>query len=359
MAYWIIIISMFFFMIVLQMRNGKIAFALNANKYILIVLAVCWMIAAFRNISVGADTAHYAKLYINICDSSWAEIFSSFKYQGQEIGWNILSKLVSLISNNYYLLQIITSAIFCFGFYPFIKKNSTNAVLAMSVFLGTELYLYSFNIARQMIAVMLVANAWDKLREEKAREFFFLVALACTFHVTSAIFLIVYLVYKLWPYKKTHKYLVMCVIFVGIFYQKILEFFTPILQDYYNYNNYLVNERLKQTAGLVVLFWIVIVFLSLYLIIKGKNDEDQASVSGLFAIFYVIMSLVGLKFNYMDRIGVYFLPFLIPMFDEIQYKIKNIYLAKTYMVSAIICFLIYFILSTQTAQYLYITFLNY
>lgn len=356
MAYWIIIISMIILVIILQMRDGVVVFTANTNKYILAVLTFCWIIAASRSTAVGTDTEHYARIYARICASSWGEIFSSFKYQGQEIGWNVLSKSISLISHNYYLLQVITSAIFCFGFYPFIKKNSTNAVLAMSVFLGSELYLYSFNIARQMIAVMFVVNAWDKLKEGKTGRFFLLVAIACTFHITAVIFLIVYLVYKLWPFKRTHKYLIACVIILGIFYQRILDVLTPFLQDYYNYSNYLANNRARQTAGLVVLFWIVIGFISLYLLIKSKNDNDQISVSGLFSIIYIIMCIIGLQFNYIDRVGMYFLPFLIPVFDEIQYKIKNIYIAKTYMLSSIICLLIYFILSTQSVQYSYATF---
>jgi len=357
MAYYIIVIGSLCLMMILMFSNGKVRFTSNKNLYIFCSLSLCWIISAFRSVEVGADTDNYARIYRVICNSSWKDILSSFKFQGTELGFNVLAKLFSYISGNYYAFQVLLCAIFCFGFYPFIKKNSTNAVLALAVFYGSNLYLYSLNISRQMIAVMLVANAWDCLIEKKKKFFLLLVFVAFLFHSTAIVFGIAYVCYYGWKDKKIRKGLILAIIILLFTYMRLFDTIKPYLRNYYNYTNYLDNNRELQTAGAVKYFWAIIVIMSIYLIYQYRKDKSRISIIGLFSLIFVIFNIIGLEINYLNRIGYFFMPFLIPLFDKTYYLIKNEFIAKAYMISAILCLDIYFILSTRTSQYIYSSFL--
>lgn len=357
MAYYIIIIGSLCFALILMFSNGKIIFTANKNKYIMCSLVVCWAISAFRSVEVGADTMNYARIFRILCNSTWRDIFSSFKYQGTEIGFNVMAKAVGTCGGDYYVFQLLICALFCFGFYPFISKNCLNSVLAMTVFYGSGLYLYSFNISRQMVAVMFVANAWDCLSEKRNKKFVILLFLACVFHSTAVIFLLAFLGYYCWKNKLGRMLLIALLVTFLIFYMRFFDMVKPLLRKYYNYASYLDNNLEKQTAGMIIYFWIIVVVMALLTIYYCRKEKTQFSIIGFFSIVYVVCNIVGLQINYFYRIGYFFMPFLIPLFDNFYYLIKRKYMAKAYMLSAIMCLNIYFILSINASQYKYSSFL--
>ena len=72
-----------------------------------------------------------------------------------------------------------------------------------------------------------------------------------------------------------------------------------------------------------------------------------------FSLFYVASNIIGLSFNYFERLGCYFAPFVMITFERFGMQIKNTIIRRMYYCGLVVCFSIYFILSTKTEQYLY------
>ena len=355
MAYYLIIFNMLIWIFVCTYGCYKEKISNVQCKTLFLfanflILALC---AGLRNISVGSDTHSYAKHYIVICHSSLKDILSNFKFYGMEIGYNLLCKLISYISPNYYFFQIIVCFLFCFGMMRFIKKNAINPLLSVSVFLGSGMYLYSFNILRQMLAVMLVANAWEYLKSKKYFRYISIVLIATTFHITALSFFVSFIIYSLWKYRKLRKYIVLGILFTGLEYERILIFLTPILKRFYNYGNYLVNDRAKQTAGFVTIFWIIILVMALIELLYKNEQGSSKNLYSVFSIITVVCNFIGLHFNYVDRIGFFFMPFWILLFDNFYFIIATKIIKTIYLCGTITCMLIYFIISSGTTQHIY------
>ncbi len=355
MVYYLIIFNMLIWMFgcTYSCYKEKINYVQCKNLFLFVNFLILTLCAGLRNISVGTDTHSYAKHYIAICHSSLKDILSSFKFQGMEIGYNLLCKLISYISPNYYFFQFVVCFLFCFGMMRFIKKNAINPFLSVFVFLGSGMYLYSFNILRQMLAVMLVANSWEYLKSKKYLRYILIVLIAATFHVTALSFFISFIIYSLWKYRRLRKYIVLGILFTGLEYERIIIFLAPILKRFYNYGNYLVNDRAKQTAGFVTIFWIIILIMALIELLHKSEQGSFKNLYSIFSIITVVCNFIGLYFNYVDRIGFFFIPFWILLFDNFYFVITNKIIKIIYLSGTISCMSIYFIISSGTSQHIY------
>lgn len=311
------------------------------------LLFVLYFIAmGFRGLNVGVDTYSYYNIYNHVIRYNIIEIISG-EADRMEVGYLLLMKICSWIVKSYFFFQIVVAGIYCFISYK-IVIFSKMPILACIILLGTGELLLAFNITRQMLAAALFCYGFIEMSQGHYKKTILLYIISLTLH-TTAIFAVV--CSAVWFLRRN----------------KLIMFFSPVLalgltaisttlllifSNLYGeiYNNYLDNHKAIQTAGLVIVLWIIEFLISCY-IIWNKKFTLREKVMSIMPLLYVAFNIIGLKFNYAERMGVYFLPFLPLSFCFFTEHISSRFLKSCFTLCSTICFLFYFYLSTLTDQY--------
>ena len=309
------------------------------------------LVMGLRGISVGVDTENYGNIFNSIAKVPLDDIFSGFFYDSLEVGFVLYAKLISMIWNDYQFFLLVSAFLFCYLFKRFIEHSTNNYFIASVIFISVGIYLSAFNIYRQMLAVALLSNAWICFRDKHYTAVILITLLALTFHVSAFLFIIVYVIYALRNEKRIMKLIpLMLILLYGVF-DLLLGKITLYLS---HYNNYLDNHKTLQEANTVMILWFIVVSLSLFFIYRPKSDSFARFV-GSMTLMYIFMNIIGLQFNYFERLGLYFSPFLIIIFCNLSDIIKNRYIKDILFIGLVTCFLTYFILSTSSEQYIYVS----
>lgn len=328
----------------------------NYNFYLITWFFLAALVMGLRGLTVGVDTANYYSKFLDISSSSWSAIFRNthyFKYNGLEMGYVCFAKICSIFVDDYIFFQFVLANIYCFTMMTFFKKTVKFKIILTTVFLGSGLYLLAFNINRQMIAVALTALSWNCLCNGKKFKALILLLLSATFHTSSFVFLIAYFFYIIRKRKILFKISVLFLIIASINYKYVINL---ISHNIVVYGNYYENARTKQTIGMSIIIFSIIMLLAIYILLGRGKFSVIEKVYALFATIYVICNIIGLYFNYFERIGVYFLPFVAVEMDTVAQKIKSKGLNKLFVLGVSVSYAIYFMISTTTTQYKYVFF---
>ena len=351
--YYILALSAFLMYALAYAKKGKtFVFHHRDNIYLFIYFLFAALIMGLRSVQVGADTAHYEALYNRIVATKWQDIFANLhgiKFDTLEIGFVVFAKLSGQIVNNYYFFQLIVAIIYCFSMMFFFKDDVDSTILLTTVFLGSGLYLTAFNLSRQMLAVAFTSLCWKSLYKGKNIQALAMIVLAVTIHVSSIVFAVAFLVYMI----RKKKYLLYTAIFLGIIAAMNYEAVIRFVNVYFDvYSGYVSNNRHLLEMRFSILLYGIILILAIYMLVAKKFDSIER-IYAAFSVAYVVCIFIGLKFNYFDRIGIYFMPFTVLLMDTVGKKIYSKDYALIYKIGVVICYTIYFLLSSNSTQYAY------
>lgn len=110
------------------------------------------------------------------------------------------NKLIMSVFHNPQWVLIITAAITCYFMMRFIRNNVeqySDLYLATYVYMCDSIYMSSFNIMRQGLALSIAAQAIEEVKYEKYKKAIVWVAIAMCFHLSALLFVAVLLIYKL------------------------------------------------------------------------------------------------------------------------------------------------------------------
>ncbi|MEY8410144.1 EpsG family protein [Lachnospiraceae bacterium 62-26] len=333
----------------------KLKFQRNKNLYLFLTFLPCFLMMGLRNVTVGVDTHTYSLYYSYIASSSWHDILTGTASYGLELGWRIVYKLCSYLSDSYYLFQIFFSIIYCWLYAKFLKKTVPNIFIAVILFLGVGLFTGAFNVQRQFLAAVILANGYLFFRDKKRMQAVLFFILAFLVHRTSFLFLAVLGVYQLRNSRWIIRLMPFAIFVIAYNYKYLID----IAKIYFpEYRNYYVNEKLIQTVSGVWIIWIIIIVLSAYTLYSRKIKSNDFKVYCIFGLAYVVCNIVGLYFNYFERIGLYFMPFLPAFFYGFGEQIHNKGYKLTYSMGLVLSFTAYYLLGCFTGTALtYSTFI--
>ena len=318
------------------------------------------LVMGLRSASVGVDTRSYIMAFELASNHSIKEIINGDLHLAVEPLYLIFMKVISWIANDYYVFQVIYAIIYCSGMGFFIKNNTDKPLFATALFLGLDLYLNAFNLQRQMLAVMLSLLAWESMKKQKLKRTILFFVIAFCFHRTAIVFVLASLIYFCRKNKTVLRIITLAIIAMSIRFNTILEWLSLNVSEYKNYYG---NHKMIQTAGGVWIIWIIVIIMSVITIMMKEkdafdnNDNNKSVVKddkviAIFSLLYIIPNIIGLYFNSAQRIGLYFLPFVILLFINFERVLNESYRLK-YRYGVMICFLAYFILTSQSSQYDY------
>ena len=321
----------------------------------------CALVMGLRSYEVGIDTHNYYSGFYRISDMTFTEILKL----NHDIGFSLIEKLFSLVADNYYFFQVVMSMTYCYGMAYFIYYISSKYLYGelfplCFIFLGLGMYLYAFNVFRQMFAAMLVVNAWSFLDRGKHVKAAVLFVFACTIHISGIVFALAYMLYF---FSRKHKWMAY-VLPIGL----ILIYFNfePIINQavsigiFEQYRKYL-DDSFRLVGGSIVFVWAIIVLLAV-LIIYNKETAANEKMLSVFSIIYVLFMVLGSKMAYLDRISLYFLPFALFTFIRFRQllKLSKQYNAISIIYNVILCigFSMFYFRSISGSDLIYSFFFN-
>lgn len=366
MVYIVFVVLMFMLALLCFGRHFNVY--MNKNLFLIIMTIMCIVLMGFRDVSVGADTHTYMEYFEIIKGSSFPTILSGWMYTSMEVGYCLLMKICSLFSESYYFFQIVEAIIMSCLIARFIKNNTQNYWQAYVIYIGLGLYLTAFNITRQMLAAAIAINAGQEIKNKNILRSLVILFLATTVHSAALVFAIAYIIYSIRRYPILSRIAPIIIITVAMNFQTILICMRPYLS---RFGNYLGNTRAISTVGGVLVIWFIIVVISIYLLYssikKGKIkkaynkaipesiiDYSQNRAVAIFCLMYIACNIIGLFFNYFERVGLFFAPYAIPLFEMFGQKLTNTQTRRFYSAAMVGCFLGYFLISALTSkQYTY------
>ena len=356
MAYIIAVELIIVYGFVIFLTNIKASFNTKKTVFLTLSFLTLALIMGLRAVNVGLDTNAYKIKFDIISEKSFGDLFSGFYYEGIEIGYVLLMKFVSLIGGNYLMFQILTSFLYCFGMAAFIRDNTGDPFTAVSLFMGTGLFLFALNGARQMFAVMLIANSWTYLKNKNYAASVALFLVSIFIHLTSIVFLLVYFCYFLRNRENVINFVPLVLLVCALFYKEIAYIISCVFPKYKSYLNFIGQG---QDVGFVVIVWYIIVTFSLYIIYgkkkfyeKGKFNSIDKTIA-IFSFTYFLLYALSASLRYIDRVAWFFMPFLLILFETVGKGIEKTKWKNLYFFGLNICFVVYFLISTNSEQYIY------
>lgn len=332
---------------------------INSSVFLSLSFFMIFLLMALRGPSVGADTANYMRYFIEVANLEWRGMFDGSwnnAYYSTEIGYMIFEKLISLFSRNTQVILVCSAALYLTCIYYFVNKFCYNHILAISVFLGIGSFLLAMNVMRQGIAVGIVCLSWCKLLEKKYKWSIFLFLLATSFHVSAIIFLCFFVIHFIPANVKNFFICTLLLILVllsgnEIIY-RVLNFFPTYA---YRYGRGLWN--ISEANGVIIL-WIIIAIIIVEAVftVNWKKIENHFLFEVLIlCLAYLGTQIIGQSFDGMQRLSMYFQPFLILLFEEGGKKIEG-KMSKVYTGGVSIAMFLLFLRMASTSQYLFVPF---
>ena len=319
------------------------AFKDNLKKkgimFSIISILVLSLLAAFRGMKVGKDTAGYISIVFSYAVHSPTFINYWNDASMVEIGYRILCYLVSLFTNNLSVLFFISELLIIvpiyISFYEMRNKLSIGIGMMCFCFL---FFSHSLSMVRQAIAISFLIYSFISFIEKKYKKTILLFIIATTFHNSAFLFGILYIIMYCGGYKINNKeslfifslYLII-VFFMIMYYENIIKFLAYNVSiisvkyaEYFkssNYNLNISNFLLLDTTFCLFLIFSLLVYLSK----RKEKIEEETIYIYMFTIDLVtifISSKMSLAFRFGLNFGIPAKLLFLPQLDNIIKKEK-------------------------------------
>lgn len=299
-----------------------------------VFMLVFFLLLAFRGVKCGSDTKQYLRLFNEYSTQNIVQLLSSYDH---EFGYKLLNRMVGIVTGNYQVLLVVTSAICVYPLWYFYKRESENQLLTIALFMTVAPYMMYFSGIRQAIAMSLGIPAWYATKNKKLWWFIAVVILAMQFH-TSAFML--FLLYPLYYAKITNKWLWFVVpgmIAIFIFRTPIFNFLICLLWQEYGVT--------KGTGATNVLILLVLFGLYSYIIPDEEEmDKDTAAMRNIL-LLSIMLQIFAMLHPLAMRMNYYFLIFVPILIPKIAKRSKEglIQVTKVSEIVMTVYFMYYFI----------------
>ena len=236
------------------------AFSFTKKKWpLLISFILLFVVACFRDISVGTDSKNYSGIFESYGDNI------SDVYHVSEPLYLLLQFFVAIMGWDYNSLMFLTSAIVIVGIYTFALLESKRPNMVILCFYLLYYYFYAINTIRQYDAMVFILLAWHFQRIKKYKLYFLFVGIAMCFHNTAIIALISLLFDKIKIRKNYMIVLMISTYFIGLF--PIVQYIFVIIGKFVNFSflHYLIDTsfgiNFSPTRLLLTIFCSILLYL--------------------------------------------------------------------------------------------------
>lgn len=233
-----------------------------------------------------------------------------------EPGFRIYILFIDKVFGNFQWFIFIASifVIFSFGYYIYKNLPERNWFFSLALFVVSTIYFATFNLERQYIAIALLLYGYENLKKKKYIKTIMFTGIAISFHTSSVVFIIAYILYFLIiRFKSTKKlYKIINIVLIASIIGGIIDirsvfftigrFFIPS-----EYIGYLATNFFHEKNWLALLKMIVpfAVWIYIYYFFPEEKKEKFKEYLPLFTPWVAIDTLFA-GVNVLLRVGMYF-----------------------------------------------------
>lgn len=364
-----------FVYVLFAIKNGKIIKTTIGNEIVLytnkteqkiswIAVFVLLFISGFRAYSVGCDVGAYKWCFDKIATTR--NLYAGGSYFG--IFYLILNWICSLFVTGekaFTLLLLLLSVFNILTVVCVAKTISSDISITMFLFVSMDIFIPSFSMLRQSIAVSFVILAFKYLNNKKPLQYFSCIILGAMFHESVILLAALYFIREILFFKRIE---LIYVLFLAIFLVFVLfdEQIIIWVCETFNFHYYtlysMIGEDMSLMANLkYIMFIAVFLFFWGYKIFCDKkgiklNDKYQTCLTIYFIVALIsVYNILSGKLLIISRMVYYFswsIIFLVPMFLE---SIKNKKLKVLCTALVIVAGLLYLSTSVIIRDQFYVT----
>ena len=199
MLWYLIILALMLYPYAIS-RAGSLTGRPTKHISLFMACLILWFFMAFRDVSVGVDTKHYAYVFSQFKNIPITKVFTATTYATEaetwsfdfEPGYRLMNKLVSLICPASQAITVANSTIILVLWYFLIKRDSPDFLLSVWLFITLGIYQTEMNVTRNAIVILIVYNGFTYLRKGDLLRYCGVCLLASTFHVAALLYIPVY-----------------------------------------------------------------------------------------------------------------------------------------------------------------------
>lgn len=310
------------------LRSGR------KTKHIALMTAcvILWFFMAFRDISVGVDTRHYAYVFTQFKKIPFSQVFTAVTYANEseswafdfEPGYRLVNKLLSLLFTHPQTITIFNATIIMVLWYNLIRRESPDFMLSIWMLLTLGIFQTEMNVTRNAIAILIVYNGFGFLRRGQFLPYAAVCVFASVFHVAALVFLPLYWLirrFRLTPRRAVALIGAACVL--GILFPLIGPYLSALLPG--RYAKYLQGSN-EKLMSLMVGFLNGGIFLVTWLLLPRKHRHEiwTRHRQGVF-LLVINLCFFGLNIGLGDasRMAALFGPYIIILVPRMLTLIPN------------------------------------
>lgn len=165
----------------------------NKNKKRINIVFLCgcfsllFIYSALR-VNIGWDYTMYTRGFYKMARSG----FETLEYQSWEYGFNLLTKVIALLTKDSRIYIAVISAVCLAGPFYVILRYSKKIWLSVLLYINLYFFYCTMNFLRQSIAISIIMFAYTFLINRKLLPYLLLILIASCFHVTALLMIPVY-----------------------------------------------------------------------------------------------------------------------------------------------------------------------
>lgn len=271
----------------------------SENIWVAISLLPMFILLAFRNQSMGADTGTYWDLYRFASKVSFSELCFT---QKMEPGFLVVEWVFAKMFPKPEIFQIIYVGFYFVACFLFIVKNTKEKFLFVFLFCTLGLFKFFFTGIRQCIAICICLFSYSAVKDRHIFKYLAIILIAGLFHKSAFFFLPVYFVYTL----KHNKINLIIYISLIIVCTAIIIPVFPYFASLIGYGDY----DIEFTGNGFIRFFIYFFLLLSTVFIKNNRcfDDEERGIFNISLIF-MFLWVLRLMTRSTERIALYFLPY--------------------------------------------------
>lgn len=285
----------------LEKANSNIISKRNESTISLFFIGL-FILLALRDITVGRDLIQYEIIF----ERCYAASFEELPDLRWELGYTIYNKIISLISNEYRFLLIVTAFIILKPIYTLYSKEKKFGYLLIVLFINMPCFLMMFSGLRQAIATSIGILVYMAIEEKRYFKGCLLILIAMSFHTSAFVLFLLYPAFFVRIKTKHLPFIVPALMGIYIFRTQILMLMLAVLPSKYIE----FYGELQQTGafGMMLLFFIFIAFAFAVLDEEAMSNEDffMRNILLLATVLQLFVPIHGL----IQRASYYFLIFV-------------------------------------------------
>lgn len=282
------------------------------KDYFVFVILLFFM--ACRGENVGVDLENYLPTYSWARSMSWEEYFYNVN---MERGFLLLNKFMSFFWSTSRGYIVLTSILMMWLLKRYVEQYSEDKIFSYILYIMLGYYGMSFNIIRQMLAVLVLLQSLEYIRNRNFKKFICIYLIAVMVHYTAVVFIILYFIY---PIKINKLYIGIC-LFISIcnllFASKLLTMLIKVFPRYENrYSAIMTSE---EGYKLLIVYFLLVLSI---LFFKVQTQYKYKIFCHMILITLVLQSL-STGFALFVRVVVYFSISLIIIIPSLFFRDKN------------------------------------